>query len=366
MPHCGSLLGFSHLVAPNSKTARDAKPLHHRPPVSGDVSQLLGGSHATPKVAPPLHLVIRECLQRRQVSPQGIDAYLSKYKSFSRYDNAFNAFWYHCGLHHVTLLSASLEVIASELLLLHQISPPTARHAYSALLLIPGMDQLRFSPLLSRVKREWNHSEARYASFWDASLFLQTLSTQVLDWSTEKAVRDRLIICWRLLGLHRSIDLARLQRSVSFVDSTPFVLVQRKGWQTPKWEQVMVLPATPSICPFRLLEAYVALTAKKASPGSLVLRSLRPPFSPLTADRVSSLTRMVLSQGGVNTQAWAPHSTRGAGVRMFKGMVLSSEEVCEIGQWKNVGAFTAHYLRLDAQKSGGKTGGLLSAQCLTW
>ena len=35
---------------------------------------------------------------------------------------------------------------------------------------------------------------------------------------------------------------------------------------------------------------------------------------------------------------------------MFKDMGLSSEQVCEIGQWKNVGAFTSHYLRLDAQK----------------
>ena len=33
---------------------------------------------------------------------------------------------------------------------------------------------------------------------------------------------------------------------------------------------------------------------------------------------------------------------------MYKRMGLSSEQVCEIGKWKNVTAFTSHYLRLGA------------------
>ena len=33
---------------------------------------------------------------------------------------------------------------------------------------------------------------------------------------------------------------------------------------------------------------------------------------------------------------------------MLKRLGLSSEEVCEVGKWKNVAAFTIHYLRLGA------------------
>ena len=224
-------------------------------------------------------------------------------------------------------------------------------HGSACLLgITPGFEQLRVSPLLSRVKREWNHSEAKYATFWDASIFLKNLVNEPLDWASVGAVRARLIICWRLLGLHRSVDLARLQRCVSLVGSTPFVLVRQKGWRTPKWEQVLSLPSLPSVSPWHLLQAYVALTATHAAPGDLVLRSLRPPFAAVTADTVGSVTRHVLLKGGVNTRAWAPHSTRGAGVRMFKDLGMSAEEVCEIGQWKNVATFSAHYLRLDAQQ----------------
>ena len=34
---------------------------------------------------------------------------------------------------------------------------------------------------------------------------------------------------------------------------------------------------------------------------------------------------------------------------MYKNLGLSSEQVCEIGQWKNSTAFQAHYLRLGAR-----------------
>ena len=76
--------------------------------------------------------------------------------------------------------------------------------------------------------------------------------------------------------------------------------------------------------------------------------SLTPPFVPLKANSIGSLTRAGLKTLGIDTSVWKPHSTRGAGVIMMKKLGLSSEEVCEIGKWKNVAAFTSHYLRLNA------------------
>ena len=54
---------------------------------------------------------------------------------------------------------------------------------------------------------------------------------------------------------------------------------------------------------------------------------------------------------GVNVLHWGAHSTRGAGVAMYKNLGLSSEEACQIGQWKNTTAFTSHYLRLNAPEA---------------
>ena len=115
------------------------------------------------------------------------------------------------------------------------------------------------------------------------------------------------------------------------------------------WEEVLRLSTKPTLCPWTLLKTYVALTAKHCPPGGVVLRTLRPPFAALSAARIASITRALLQRFGVDTTTWGPHSTRGAGVRMYKALGLSSEQVCEIGQWKNTNAFTSHYLRLGAR-----------------
>ena len=50
-----------------------------------------------------------------------------------------------------------------------------------------------------------------------------------------------------------------------------------------------------------------------------------------------------------------PQFKRGAAVNFYKSMGLTSEEVCQLGKWKNTGAFTSHYLRLGAvEKAEGK------------
>ena len=109
----------------------------------------------------------------------------------------------------------------------------------------------------------------------------------------------------------------------------------------------------PSIFPWILLKHYVALTAKHVPAGTMVFRTLLPPFKPLSANSIGSLTRMGLQKLGVDTTVWKPHSTRGAGVTMLKSLGLTSEQVCEVGKWKNVAAFTSQYLRLGASDTVG-------------
>ena len=181
---------------------------------------------------------------------------------------------------------------------------------------------------------------------------VQRLSGQPLGTSLE-SIRNRLILSWRFFQLSRSIDLARTFRKVSMVGDVPFIWVQRKGWPRPRWEEVVCLPSCPELCPWALLKLYVSKSSALPA-GSLLLRGLRPPFAPLTSNSIGSLTRRMLHLLGLPPGAWGPHSTRGAGVLMYKTLGLSSEEVCEIGKWKNTGAFSSHYLRLGAPQQAGR------------
>ena len=53
---------------------------------------------------------------------------------------------------------------------------------------------------------------------------------------------------------------------------------------------------------------------------------------------------------GVEHVSVGAHSTRGAGVGMYKSLGLPSEQVCEIGGWKDIQSFSSHYLRLGAAR----------------
>ena len=79
--------------------------------------------------------------------------------------------------------------------------------------------------------------------------------------------------------------------------------------------------------------------------------SLTPPYKALTANSVGRITKILLHSLGVPMSVFGPHSTRGAGVKMFKKFGLSSETVCELGSWKNTEAFAKHYLRIGAAKA---------------
>ena len=160
------------------------------------------------------------------------------------------------------------------------------------------------------------------------------------NWRSVDQLRLRLLLCTRFFMLRRKIDLERLFRKVSFVGDNPFVLMKSKGFLRPQCEAMVKIPDVPTLCPWTLLKTYVALTSKQVSAGSRVFISLKgPPFVPLKANSIGSITKQSLQKLGVDTTVWKAHSTRGAGVAMYKSLGFTSEEVCELGKWKNVSAF---------------------------
>ena len=239
--------------------------------------------------------------------------------------------------------------MTANIVFLNKYSPSQARNAYSAMLLVPGYDGLRFCPLLHPFKRQWNTSVPKYASFWDATPLIQRLAGLTLSPEASiKEVRDRLILVCKLLWLHRSVDLSRVLRSVSLVGGQPFIKIRRKGHNSFRWERMVHIPDFPDLSPWSLMVRYVAMTASQGTPGGPLLLSLSRPWTPLSSNSVAPLTKEMLSSFGIPVQFWGAHSTRAAGVSFYKGLGLSSEQVCDRGKWKNAEAFTAHYLRLGA------------------
>ena len=150
--HGHSPLGFRHLVAPLGKTAVSWDSGSFDPPLPGYVSGLPREILATSKVAPSLHRALRSALEGRQVQTKDIDLFLKGHRGIEGYNSGFRILWAVCQVRGLDPFTASLHQVASQLLYLHSISPSCAKNAYCALLLFPGLDQLRFCSLLTQVK----------------------------------------------------------------------------------------------------------------------------------------------------------------------------------------------------------------------
>ena len=165
------LLGFMQMVSPSQKIASTQHPYMGRTTIPRHVSRLPRDLDECAKMAPSLLHVIRTIFQREQIPVKTQETYLAQIKSIKRYDSAFRKLWELCKSHGVHPETASIPFLASQILQLSQYSLPEARNAYSACLLLPGTQGLRFHPLLQLTKKKWNTSIPRYPEFWDMSIF---------------------------------------------------------------------------------------------------------------------------------------------------------------------------------------------------
>ena len=171
----------------------------------------------------------------------------------------------------------TVEAVASWILKFAQSQPFQARNAYSAFLLIPGWESIRFCTSIRQAKRLWETSGEKYGDFWEADLVLKKLLDSPFDWNCTAAVRDRTILCLRLFHLCRSVDLSQAERTRSQMGTAAYWKIKRKGAKRAGWEQLIDLH-NRFLSPLQLLDRYVALTKHLGKPGGPVFLSLNPPF----------------------------------------------------------------------------------------
>ena len=235
---------------------------------------------------------------------------------------------------------------------------------------MPKFLHLKFHPLLKPLKRSWNSSTEKYAYFWDGMSVLNYYAScplvapagnckpeVLMNFIT--GLRARTIVISRLLCLFRSIDLANLKRTVSVQENDefgwggPLFIIQKKRMEGPQVGKNYFYPRNGLGLPLPSYAALCFIHPRVGGPGGSPVCVHATPHQGLSADRIASITQKELARLGVDTTVFGAHATRGVGVSIYKKLGLSSEEVCEIGAWKNVSAFSAHYQRLGAQQKAG-------------
>ena len=108
-------------------------------PYRGLFTNCWGEEMPPAKVAPSLHSLLRECLERKKIQNSTIRDFLARNPSIKRYNSAFNLLWLVLENAGVNPPQADTDQIADALIQLFRFSPAQAINAYSAVLLIPGV-----------------------------------------------------------------------------------------------------------------------------------------------------------------------------------------------------------------------------------
>jgi hypothetical protein len=178
-------VGFLFMDAPSQTAGGPRGPPAGHQAISGHVLQLQRDINAWAPLGPPLHSVVREKLQAQQISPEAISSFLLTCGSLNRYDSAWRKFWGFLKVKDLSLDLMSTAEVAAAVLEVSNVFPAQGRYIYSALLQLPSLGGIRFSPLLSKLKRQWNQSIPRYVAFWDPKPVLDSFFYRNVDVTTQ-------------------------------------------------------------------------------------------------------------------------------------------------------------------------------------
>jgi integrase len=216
-----------------------------------------------------------------------------------------------------------------------------ARNAYSALLLLPFCQQLKFEPSLMPLKRSWNKNAPRYDIFYDVEpLFQKMLDGPV---PTELAdVRLRTILVLRLLCMYRGIDLARCHRELVVKQGVYFLSMLRKG---KRQRQLYPIPQIQpdALNPLFWVRKYVEMTPE-LGPELFWALPCKDTVKPLKSDTINSLTTRFLRLNGLTD--FSAHSTRGACATALLANGVPPQVVQQMGDWSSEQSFNQFYNRL--------------------
>jgi hypothetical protein len=145
-----------------------------------------------------------------------------------------------------------------------------ARNLYSAWVMFPPCQQLRFETALKPAKQAWNASKPKYDWFFDVGPLFQIFKNNPLL-VTEEAVRLRAILLLRLAGMYRGVDLERAQRPLRSDRQPWFLWSRKKGRKYFGWYPIPKLQ--PTACdPQHFLGLYLHMTREYA--GSALFLTL--------------------------------------------------------------------------------------------
>lgn len=97
------------------------------------------------------------------------------------------------------------------------------------------------------------------------------------------------------------------------------------------------------LCPVTCLKEYIRRTSQlQKGQDQLLLKSVKP-YGPIARNTVSSWTKKVLREAGIDTSRFSPHSTRAASTSAALASGFNINSLMAQASWKRANTFAKHY-----------------------
>lgn len=228
-----------------------------------------------------------------------------------------------------------------------------ARCALSAVLYTGPRETIGSHPLVSLVVKgcgNINPPEPKYDTTWRVSkifnLFRKWKSNSKLSLLE---LSHKLTVLLLLCTAQRGQTIWRFNLSgLKFTDyglrcNMRHQLKHNKPGESLSSIKVYAYNEEKTLCPVRCIREYIRRTRGIRNGEDQLLISSRKPYARVARNTVSSWTKKVFRAAGIDTQVFAPHSTRAASTSAAIAQGINLNTLLQQASWKSAETFARHY-----------------------
>ena len=225
----------------------------------------------------------------------------------------------------------------------------TARSALSSYVTLKDGTCVGKHPLVSRLMKgifQEKPPRPKYTDIWDVSVVLSHLhSLSPVDTLSLKELTLKLLMLILLVSGQRgqTVHLLNIDHMVFSNNCYTFQLVEHLKQSRPGVKNPLVKLEDKALCVVSTLQEYLTRTQTLRGSGSQLFISYRKPFKKVSRDTVSRWVRSVLTDSGIDTSRFKPHSTRAASASAASNASVSLDDILQTAGWSSESTFATFY-----------------------
>ena len=228
----------------------------------------------------------------------------------------------------------------------------TARSALSSYITLENGTCVGKHPLVSRLLKgifQEKPPRPKYTEIWNASIVLSYLqSLSPVDKLYLKELTLKLLVLILLVSGQRvqTVHFLSIDHMVSANNCYTFQIVDHLKQSRPSVKNLLV-ELRPfkdeTLCVVRTLKEYLTRTQSLRGSESQLFISYNRPFKRVSRDTISRWVKLVLTDSGVDTSRFKPHSTRAASTSAASNASVSLDDILHTAGWSSESTFVKFY-----------------------